>query len=207
VIRVLVVDDHPVLRAGVCARLASEPDMAVVGEAATSEEAVVRARALCPDLVLLDLLLPRRGGCDAIPDLLKQAPGARVLVMSSQASPSSVRRALRAGAAGYVSKCANDQELVTAVRQVAGGDGYVEPGLGARLVVDDAAGALAALSERERDVMQLLAFGYGNHEIAERLFISLRTVETHRAHIMLKLNLGSRAELVMCALSNGMVGP
>jgi DNA-binding NarL/FixJ family response regulator len=207
VIRVMLVDDHALLRAGIRARLAAERDVTVVGEAATDEEAVARARTLHPDVVVLDLLLPNRGGCDTIPELLRHSPGARVLVVSSQASTSWVRRALAAGASGYVSKAATDGELLTAIRQVAGGDGYVEPKLGARLVVDASVPALEPLSDRERDVMQLLALGHTNRDIGERLCISVRTVDAHRAHIMLKLGLESRAELVMCALSNGIIGP
>jgi DNA-binding NarL/FixJ family response regulator len=207
VIRVLLVDDHALLRAGIRARLAAERDVTVVGEAATGEEAVARARTLHPDVVLLDLLLPSRGGCDTIPELLRHSPDSRVLVVSSQASASWVRQALTAGASGYVSKSATDGELLTALRQVAGGDGYVEPKLGAKLVVDGPVPALEPLSDRERDVMQLLALGHTNREIAERLFISVRTVDAHRAHIMLKLGLESRAELVMCALSNGIIRP
>ncbi len=127
--------------------------------------------------------------------------------MSSQAAPSSVRRAISAGASGYVSKCAGEQELLTAIRQVAAGERYVEAKLGARLALDTVAPALESVSDRERDVMQLIALGYTNHEIAKRLFISARTVDSHRANVMLKLRLHSRAELVMCALSNGLIGP
>jgi DNA-binding NarL/FixJ family response regulator len=207
VIRVLVVDDHALMRAGIRALLVGEADIAVVGEAATSEEAVVRARTLHPDVVLLDMLLPTRGGWETIPELLGQSPDSRVLLVSCQATPSSIRRALSAGATGYVSKGATDRELVTAIRQVAGGAGYVEPKLGSRLVVDVPAPALDPLSDREREVMELLALGYTNQEIAQRLFVSLRTVDAHRAHIMVKLGIESRAELVMCALANGMIGP
>ena len=206
-ISVLVVDDHALLRAGIGAQLAAERDVTVVGEAATGEEAVARARTLHPDGVLLDLLLPSRGGCDTIPELLRHSSDSRVLVVSSQASVGWVRRALAAGASGYVSKSTTDGELLTAIRQVAGGDGYVEPKLGAKLVVDASVPALDPLSDRERDVMQLLALGHTNRDIAERLFISVRTVDAHRAHILLKLGLESRAELVMCALSNGIIGP
>jgi DNA-binding NarL/FixJ family response regulator len=130
-----------------------------------------------------------------------------VLVVSSQAAPSSVRRALTAGAAGYVPKRASDGELVAAIRRVANGEGYVDPDLGARLVVDAASPALGPLSDRERDVLHLLALGYTNQEIGQRLFISVRTVDTHRAHVMLKLGFATRAELVMFALANGVIGP
>ena len=205
-IGVVIVDDHAVLRAGIRSRLEREPDIEVLGEAANADQAVERCAALGPDVVLLDLLLPRRSGSEAIPELLRRAPGSRILILSSQAAPSWVRRALTAGAAGYLSKLASDQELATAIRCVARGEGFVESALGAKLVVDNSQTALGALSERERDVLQLLALGYTNQEIAARLFISVRTVDTHRAHIMLKLALETRAELVMFSLAHGVIG-
>ncbi len=129
-----------------------------------------------------------------------------MLVVSSLAAPSSVRQALAAGAAGYVPKRASDAELVAAIRQVAAGEGYVDPGLGAKLVVPARSAALEPLSERERDILQLLALGYTNQEIGRKRFISVRTVDTHRAHIMRKLGLETRAELVLFALANGLLG-
>jgi len=206
-IRVLIVDDHELLRAGLRSRLEREPGIAVVGEADTAEGAVVMARRLQPDLIVLDLLLPRKSGDDVIPDLANVAPQARVLVVSSQAAPSSVRRALSAGAAGYLPKRSSDRELVSAIRLVADGAGYVDPELGAKLVNPNGSAALEPLSERERDILHLLALGYTNQEIGKKLFISVRTVDTHRAHIMRKLQLETRAELVMFALANGVIGP
>jgi DNA-binding NarL/FixJ family response regulator len=206
-IRVLLVDDHELLRAGLRSRLEREPGIAIVGEADTAERAVLMARKLQPDLILLDLLLPRKSGADVIPELADVAPEAKVLVVSSQAAPSSVRRALSAGASGYLPKRSSDRELVTAIRLVADGSGYVEPDLGAKLVTPGGPSALEPLSERERDIIQLLALGYTNQEIGKRLFISVRTVDTHRAHIMRKLQLETRAELVMFALAHGVIGP
>jgi DNA-binding NarL/FixJ family response regulator len=206
-ISVLIVDDHQILRAGLRSRLEREPGIAVIGEADTAERAVVMARKLQPDLILLDLLLPRKSGYEAIPELAEVAPRAKILVVSSQAAPSSVRRALTAGAAGYLPKRASDRELVTAIRLVADGGGYVDPELGAKLVNDKGSPALEPLSERERDIVHLLALGYTNQEIGKKLFISVRTVDTHRAHIMRKLQLETRAELVMFALANGVIGP
>ena len=206
-ISVLIVDDHALFRAGLRCRLELELDITPVGEAATAAQAVSKARALQPDLVLLDLLLPGTSGHEAIPELAKVSPRSRVLVVSSQAAPSSVRQALSAGAAGYVPKRASDQELVAAIRQVAAGEGYVDPDLGAKLVVPDRLAALEPLSERERDILQLLALGYTNQEIGRKRFISVRTVDTHRGHIMRKLGLETRAELVLFALANGLLGP
>jgi DNA-binding NarL/FixJ family response regulator len=167
----------------------------------------VLAKRLQPDVILLDLLMPRKSGYDALPELAEVAPEAKVLVISSQAAPSSVRQALSAGAAGYLPKRASDGELVTAIRSVVRGSGYVDPDLGAQLVVSNGTPALEPLSDRERDVLHLLALGYTNQEIGKKLFISVRTVDTHRAHIMRKLRLETRAELVLFALANGLIGP
>jgi two-component system, NarL family, response regulator NreC len=206
-ISVLIVDDHELLRAGLRSRLERESGIAVVGEADTAERAILLARRLQPDVILLDLLLPLKSGYDAIPELAEVAPQAKVLVISSQAAPSSVRRALAAGASGYLPKRSSERELITAIRFVADRGGYVEPELGAKLVNDNGTPALEPLSERERDIVHLLALGYTNQEIAKKLFISVRTVDTHRAHIMRKLRLDTRAELVMFALANGVIGP
>jgi len=206
-ISVLIVDDHELFRAGLRSRLEKEQGIVPVGEAGTPDQAVVQARHLQPDLVLLDMLLPRKTGSETIPDIAAVSPRTRVLMVSSQAAPSAVRQALHAGAAGYVPKHASDAELVAAIRQVAGGGSYVDPDLGAKLVVPDGSTALAPLSERERDVVHLLALGYTNQEIGKKLYISVRTVDTHRAHIMQKLRLESRAELVLFALANGLIGP
>jgi DNA-binding NarL/FixJ family response regulator len=205
-IRVLIVDDHALLRAGLRSRLEQEHDIDPVGEARSAEEAVTYAKTLQPDVVLLDLLMPKKGGIEAIPEILEASPETRILVVSSQGAVSSVRRALAAGAAGYIPKRSSDHQLLAAIRQIASGDGYLDPALGAELVVSRASSALEPLSERERDVLQLLALGYTNQEIGKQLFISVRTVDTHRAHIMMKLALESRAELVMFALANGVIG-
>jgi DNA-binding NarL/FixJ family response regulator len=205
-IRLLLVDDHELLRSSLRVRLELEYDLATVGEAATAQQAVQRARAVQPDLVLLDLLLPRISGYEAIPEILQVAPTSRILAMSSQTSPTSVRQAISAGAHGYVAKRASDVELVAAVRRIATGERYLDPALGAQLVVADEISALDPLSARERDILYLLALGYTNQEIGSKLFISVRTVDTHRAHIMRKLELETRAELVLFALAHGLIG-
>jgi DNA-binding NarL/FixJ family response regulator len=206
-IRVLVTDDHAVLRKGVAALLEREHDMTAVGEAATADQAVIKARALQPDVILLDVVMPRKSGFDALPELQKVAPDARVIMLSMQTNPSSIRQALNSGAAGYVAKHALDTDLLDAIRRVAAGSRYLDPELGSDLVVSDADAFNEPLSERERDVLFLLAFGYTNQEIATMLYISVRTVETHRAHIMQKLQLQTRAQLVLYALANGLIGP
>jgi len=205
-IRVLLVDDHQLFRTSLRLRLEHEDGIVPVGEAGTAEQAVLKARALRPDVVLLDLVLPRTNGVDVIPPRLRVTPAPKVLVVSSHTQPTSVRQAITAGARGYVPKRASDTELIEAIRQVAAGERYVDPELGAQLVVADGQPALEPISDRERDVLHLLALGYTNHEISKKLYISRRTVDTHRAHIMRKLRLDTRAELVLFALANGLIG-
>jgi two-component system, NarL family, response regulator NreC len=208
-IRVVVVDDHAVVRSGIKLLLDSHEDIEVVGEAGNAQDAVFRVRELTPDVILLDLVMPGESGIEVLPKLLKEAPGAKVLVLSMQDEPSYVREAFAAGASGYVLKEAADEEVVNAVREIAGGGSYVHPTLGARMVTADAAARAAAeadpLSDREREVLRLLALGHTNQEIAKLLYISVRTAETHRAHIMQKLRLSTRAELVRHALAHGLL--
>ena len=208
-IRVVVVDDHAVVRSGIKLLLDRHDDIEVVGEAGNAQDAVFRVRELAPDVILLDLVMPGESGIEVLPKLLKEASGAKVLVLSMQDEPSYVREAFAAGASGYVLKEAADEEVVNAVREIAGGGSYVHPTLGARMVTADAAARAAAdadpLSDREREVLRLLALGHTNQEIAKLLYISVRTAETHRAHIMQKLRLTTRAELVRHALAQGLL--
>jgi len=208
-IRVLIVDDHAVVRSGLRLLLAAEEDLEPVGEAGNARDAVFQARALKPDVILLDIVMPDATGLEALPQLKHESPDVKVLVLSMQDEPRYVREAFAAGASGYVLKEAADTEVVAAVREVANGGRYVNPELGARLVAADAEAAKRAeedpLSDREREVLRLLALGLTNQEIAKQLYISVRTAETHRAHIMQKLHLGSRAELVRYALANGLL--
>jgi two-component system, NarL family, response regulator NreC len=210
-IRIVVVDDHAVVRSGLRLLLGAEEDMEVVGDAGNVRDAVFEVRAAKPDVVLLDVTMPGESGIDGLPKLLDEAPGARVLMLSMQDDPSYVREAFAAGARGYVLKEAIDAEVVAAVREVAAGNRYVHPALGARMVAADAAAqaAVAAdpLSDREREVLRLLALGHTNQEIAKQLYISVRTAETHRAHIMRKLQLSTRAELVRYAIEHGQLEP
>ena len=208
-IRVLVVDDHAVVRSGIRLLLEAEEDIEVVGEAGTAEEGVRAARLEKPDVVLLDVVMPGKSGIEATPDIRAAAKSAAVLVLSMQDDPSYVREAFASGASGYVLKEAVDVEVVQAVREVAAGRKYVHPALGARLAAaeaeDAAKSASDPLSEREREVLRLLALGHTNQEIAKMLYISVRTAETHRAHIMQKLGLQTRAELVRHALASGLL--
>ena len=205
-ITVLIVDDHAVLRAGLKLLLDREDDLETVGEAADARNAVFLTRRHKPGVILLDITMPGRSGLDVLPELLKESPESRALILSMEDDPSYVRQAFAAGASGYMLKEAADAELVDAVRRVAAGEQYVHPTLGARLV-SPAAGAVDQdeLSDREREVLTQLAHGHTNHEIAEQLVVSVRTVESHRAHIMSKLRLSTRAELVSYALQHGLL--
>ena len=207
-IRVLVVDDHAVVRTGLKLLLAAEADLEVVGEAGTAREAVFEVRAHKPDVVLLDVVMPGESGIEALPKLLIESPETKVLVLSMQDDPNYVREAFAVGASGYVLKEAVDAEVVEAIRQVGGS--YVHPVLGARMVAAEAQARAAAesdpLSGREREVLKLLALGHTNQEIAKQLYISVRSAETHRAHIMRKLRLDTRAELVRYAIEHGLLG-
>ena len=208
-VRVLIVDDHAVVRSGLKLVLESGDGIDAVGEAGTARDAIFEARSLKPDVILLDVVMPDQSGIEIIPTLLKENPATKVLVLSMQDDPRYVREAFEAGAAGYVLKEAADTDVVAALREVASGGRYVHPALGARLVAAEAADRKRAeqdpLSDRERDVLRLLALGHTNQEIAKMLYISVRTAETHRAHIMQKLRLQSRAELVRHALEHGLL--
>jgi two-component system, NarL family, response regulator NreC len=200
----LIVDDHAVVRSGLRLLLEAEEDIEVVGEAGNLQEAVFRTRSEKPDVILMDVVMPGASGIEVTPAVLKEHPGARVLVLSMQDDPTYVREAFAVGASGYVLKEAADEEVVGAIREVAGGGRYVHPTLGARLVAAEAEERARAeadpLTDREREVLRLLALGHTNQEIAKTLFLSVRTVETHRAHIMQKLRLTTRAELVQYAM-------
>ena len=208
-IRVVVVDDHAVVRSGLRLLLDQEADIEMVGEAGDAREAIFEVRSKHPDVVIVDVTMPGESGIEVLPKLLKESPETKALVLSMHDDPSYVRDAFAAGAGGYVLKEAVDTEVVAAVRQVAAGKRYVNPDLGARLVDAEARARAAAeadpLSDREREVLRLLALGHTNQEIAKMLYISVRTAETHRAHVMQKLRLSTRAELVRYALEHGVI--
>jgi len=208
-IRIVICDDHALVRSGLRRLLELEPELEVVGEAADADEAIAGIRALRPDVLLLDVVLPGQSGIEILPEALLASPETRVLVLSMQDDPAYVRQAFMAGASGYLLKEAADSELVQAVHEVAGGRRYVHPLLGARLAAAEVAAERRSeadpLSEREHEVLRLLALGHTNQEIAKLLFISIRTAETHRARIMQKLGLKSRAEIVHYALESGVL--
>jgi two-component system response regulator NreC len=208
-VQVLIVDDHAVVRSGLRLLLDANEDIEVVGEAGSAQDAIFRARELKPAVVLMDVMMPDQSGIDVLPQLLHEQPETKVLILSMQDDPRYVREAFSAGASGYVLKEAADAEVVAAVREVARGGRYVNPELGARLVAAEADAQRRAeadpLSDREREVLRLLALGHTNQEIAKELFISVRTAETHRTHIMQKLGLQSRAELVRYAMAQGLL--
>jgi two-component system, NarL family, response regulator NreC len=208
-VRVLVCDDHALVRSGLRRLLELDPDVQVVREASDAEEAIAFTRQDRPDVLLLDVVLPGRSGIDVLPELAEASPDTKILMLSMQDDPAYVRGAFAAGANGYLLKEAADSELVQAIHDVAAGRRYVHPLLGARLAAAEAAAERRAeadpLSEREHEVLRLLALGHTNQEIAKILYISIRTAETHRARIMQKLGLKSRAEIVRYALESGVL--
>jgi two-component system response regulator NreC len=201
VIRALLVDDHQIVRSGVRKVLEGNGTIEVVGEASGVHEALAQARALEPDVVVLDLTLRDGSGLDVIADLRES--GARVVILSMQDEPAYARKAFELGAQGYVVKDAADDELVSAIDTVLADRIYVHPTLAARLVMGEPEDDL---TDREREILRLIALGYTNQEIAGQLFLSVRTIEAHRRHILDKLRLSTRAELVRYALSRRIVG-
>ena len=199
-IRALLVDDHQIVRSGVRKVLEATGRIEVVGQAAGVAEALERAGLLRPDVVVLDLTLRDGSGLDAIAEL--RAAGARVVILSMQDEPAYARKAFELGAQGYVVKDAADEELADAIDAVLGDRIYVHPALAARLVMGEPEDDL---TERERQILRLIALGYTNQEIAGQLFLSVRTIEAHRRHILDKLRLSTRADLVRYALERRIV--
>jgi len=209
-VRVALCDDHAVVRHGLQRILEAEADIEVVGVAGGVAEALALAEATHPDVFVMDIGLPDGSGLTATAELRRHHPATRVLILTVHDDIAYLRGAFEAGASGYVVKEAADTELVGAVRQVAAGHQYVHPTLGAALLTPDPrpaglTGPGGELSEREIEVMRLIAMGLTNAEIAERLYVSVRTVETHRAHIHQKLDVRSRAQLVRRARDAGLL--
>jgi two-component system response regulator NreC len=204
-IRVVIADDHSVVRRGLRQLLEAETGLEVVAEAENLDGARRYVRGHRPDVLVLDLNMPEGSSLDHIGSILSDSPNTKIVILTMQKEPAYARQALSAGVLGYVLKEAADAELVEAVRRAAVGDTYLNPRLGARVAAEPPPGPPDGLSEREVEVLRLIALGHTNAEIAERLYLSVRTVETHRAHIQQKLRLDARSELVRYALDHGLV--
>jgi two-component system, NarL family, response regulator NreC len=207
VVNVVIADDHAVVRSGLRMLLDAEEGLHVVAEAGDVPTAMQVIRAHRPQVAVLDLNMPGGSGLEAIPRLRESTPETAIVVLTMQDDPAFARQALQTGAAGFVLKEAADDELLEAVRLAARGETYLNPRLGARMATQPPApaGPPDDLSDRELDVLRLIALGHTNAEIAERLYLSVRTVETHRAHIQHKIRRSTRAELVRYALDHGLV--
>ncbi len=210
-IRILIADDHGVLRAGLRALLDAEPDLQVVGEAADGQKALHLADELCPDVVLLDISMPGPNGIEVVRRLNETLPDARVLILTVHEDENLLRATLRSGAAGYIGKRAVESELINAIRAVWRGDVYVHPSMTHVLLKDISPAPNSAqdpaepLTPREIDVLRLIAQGYTNRQTAKALCIGVRTVETHRANLMAKLGLRGRVALVRYAREHGLL--
>jgi two-component system response regulator NreC len=205
VVRVVIADDHAMVRDGLRVLLDMEPDLEVVAEAGGVATTVSSLEAQTPDVLILDVHLGAENGLDAMPTLLDASPATRVLVLTMQDDPAFARKALRAGASGYVLKEAPRSELIEAVRAVGRGERYLHPNLAARAVLEGE--PADGLTPRELEILRLLALGHTNVQIAAELFLSVRTVETHRANLQRKLGVSGRAELVRCALERELIRP
>lgn len=212
-IRILIVDDHAVVRAGIHLLLDSQSDLEVVGEAQNGREGLVQAQKLKPDVVLMDIAMPEMGGVEATQAIKKTCPEAQVLALTMYEDPAFFFRILQAGASGYVIKGADPGELLDAIRAVAQNKAYLSPVLTRklfdnyllRLEVGEENDSYGKLTDRERDVLKLVGEGHTSREIAERLFISINTVERHRTNIMNKLGMHNKAELIRLAIRKGLV--
>src|SRR5215211_552919 len=206
-ITIVLADDHAVVRSGLRMLLEAEDDIEVVSEAGDADAAQRFVLGHKPTVLVLDLNMPGGSSLEMIPRIAEISPNTSVVVLTMQEDPAFAREALQAGARGYVLKHAAGTELVQAIRAAAGGGTWLNPDLGARMAAapESPIGPLAELSERELDVLRLIALGHTNNEIAQQLFLSVRTVETHRAHIQQKLGRSTRAELVRYALDNDLV--
>ena len=204
-LRIVIADDHSVVRRGLRQVLEAEPGIEVVAEAEDVDGARRYVRGHKPDVLVLDLNMPGGSTLAAIPEIRAEAPRTQIVILTMQNEPAYAREALAAGVMGYVLKEAADTELVEAVQRAAAGDTYLNPRLGARLAAEPPPGPPDGLSEREVEVLRMIALGHTNAEIAEQLYLSVRTVETHRAHIQQKLRLTSRSDLVRYALDHGLV--
>jgi two-component system, NarL family, response regulator NreC len=206
-IRIVLADDHAVVRRGLELLLEAEDGFEVVASVGDVDAAIRTTRGHKPDVLVLDLNMPGGSSLEAIPQILEASPATRITVLTMQNEPAFARQALSAGALAYVLKEAADEELVEAVRRAAAGQTYLNPQLGARLATEPPQPTRPPddLSEREVEVLRMIALGHTNAEIGEQLYLSVRTVESHRAHIQQKLRRSSRADLVRYALEQGLV--
>jgi NarL family two-component system response regulator LiaR len=208
-IRILVTDDHIVVRQGIRALLATEPDIEVVGEAENGREAVAEAERLQPDVILMDLVMPEMDGIEAIRRITAQQPEARILVLTSFAADDKVFPAIKAGALGYLLKDSGPEELVSAIHQVYRGESSLHPAVARKLLQElshppKQPPTPEPLTEREMEVLKLVAQGQSNQEIAEELVISEATARTHVSNILRKLHLASRTQAALYALREGL---
>lgn len=209
-LRILIADDHGVLRAGLRALLGAEPDMEVVGEAVNGDEALRLAEELKPDIVLMDLSMPECGGIQATQSITERLPETAVLILTIHEDNSILREAIQRGAAGYILKRAVESELINAIRSAACGELYIHPAMTRALLTNKPSAIIRdervveTLTGRECEVLRMVAQGYTNRQIASQLTISVRTVESHRANLMDKLDLHSRVELVRYAIEHGL---
>lgn len=211
-IRVLIVDDHAIVRDGLCSLLARRKDIEVVGQAADGKQGIEQSHALLPDVILMDIAMPGMNGLEATKEIRKALPGIRILVLTQYESKEYVLPLLRAGAAGYLAKRARGDELVNAIRTVYVEGAFLPPNI-ARAVMNGVGefkledGGQPILTEREKEVVRLVADGLSSREIAERLCLSVKTVDTHRANILEKIGAHSSAELIKYAIREGIVNP
>lgn len=204
-ITVVLADDHAVVRTALRMMLEGEPEIEVVAEAGDAEAAARYVKGHRPAVLILDINMPGGSGLAAIPKIREQSPDTRIVVLTMQDETAFAREALQAGVLGYILKEAASEELVKAVRMAAEGRTYLQPELGARLAAEPEAVSPDDLSERELEVLKLIALGHTNNEIAERLYLSVRTVESHRAHIQQKLGMTTRSEMVRYAIDRGLI--
>jgi two-component system response regulator NreC len=204
-IRVVIADDHAIVRRGLRQVLDAAHGFEVVAEASDLDAARRYVRGHHPDVLVLDLNMPGGSSLDGIPEIRAESPETQIVVLTMQDEPAYARHALGAGALGYVLKESAESELVEAIRRAADGDTYLNPRLGARVAAEPPPGLPDGLSQREVEVLRMIALGHTNAEIAEQLYLSVRTVETHRAHIQHKLRLATRSELVRYALDHKLI--
>lgn len=204
-VKIVIADDHAIVRRGLRQLLDDEESFEVVAEAEDVESARRYLRGHHPDVLVLDLNMPGEPSIEAIPKLRSEFPDTQIVVLTMQNEPAYARSALSAGVLGYVLKESADAELVAAIRSAMAGEQYLNPRLGAKVAAEPPPGPPDGLSDRELEILRLIALGFTNSQVAEELFLSVRTVETHRAHIQQKLGLSDRAELVRYALDRKLV--